>query len=205
MQLEQKIREQVLDIVMACKDNYLIVYNYIETNRGNIRVACQKYNALLQSVLQASQLADYHYWFIDPEEIEFKKITYRPRKVKKIKKQLKNGLTELHIAIQELLNLIGTEGGCFTFYVLNDAELQLIDYVERERQRQEAERVDTLLKGKPCEELIEFLKEKGTKTEYIDKSTSLKTFYYTYGSRHYDPDGSFIGYAKIIKRGMDLK
>ena len=210
MQLDQQRREQIFDMLIACKENYLIVYTYVETNRGNIRESCKRYNTLLHTVLQARQLTTDHYSIYSSEELAKQEITYKPGRVKKIRKQLKRWLSDLHVAIQELLNTIDVEGGCFTFYIFNNAELKLVDYAERERQQQKAraeweekQRIDALLRGKPCEESINFLKANATTTEYVDKSTGLTSFYYTYGNRHYDPDGSFIGLAKIIKRGMD--
>ncbi len=210
MQMDQQIREQVFNMLVTNKDNYRVVYDYVDAKKGNIKVSCQKYNSLLQTFDEARKIAGVGCSDFYGEETR-QKIIYKPGKVRKIRKQLNDGLIYLHITAQDLLKAIVVEGGCFTSYVLNDKELKLVDLVEKERQRQEAEaarkeaeRLDALLKGKPCDELLEFLKENATTTEYVDKSTGLKSFYYTYGTRHYDPDASFIGYAKIIKRGMDI-
>ena len=88
MQLDQQIREQVFGMLMACKENYLIVYTYVETNRGNIRESCKRYNNLLHTILQARQLTANHYSIYSSEELAKQEITYKPGRVKKIRKQL---------------------------------------------------------------------------------------------------------------------
>lgn len=158
-------RTEELQLIKNCKDRYLILSNYVDDKKGNIREACRAHNWLVDRVLKIIELhkrnvsecekdnaedfgswfrrmsfeaSEYNVPFDGFEEELLKRLVYVPGKVKSIRKKLKAGLKNIHSTIEMILLDIHVIG-CFGKYVFWEESLELYDPVEEERKHKEYE------------------------------------------------------------------
>lgn len=219
------VRREELQLIKNCKEWYLILLDYIENKKGNIRDACRANNRLVNSVLMVLELHGHNTSVCDKDNAEgfgawqqderfegfgkelLKPVSYVPGKVKSIRRKLKAGLKNIHSTIETLLMDIHVEGS-FARYAMWGHSLELFDPEEEKRRRQEAEakyreekRIRQLLNGPACSEKVACLEKYAEKKTYIDKNGQV-ALYYKYEYRLYDLDGTRFGYAEIVKRGI---